>query len=79
LIASQTLARRPLSIGGQLVGNIAGLVLIGLGAGTIVLALLRFRKTAIEIDSAQVLRGSGERLDVALAGLLSRASKSPSG
>jgi len=51
-IASQTLARRTLSAGGQLVGNIAGLILIGLGAGTIVLALIRFRGTAIEIDSA---------------------------
>jgi putative membrane protein len=69
-IASQTLARRTLSAGGQLVGNVAGLILIGLGAGTIILAILRFRRTAIEIDSAQTLRGSGERLDVALAGLL---------
>jgi putative membrane protein len=69
-IASQTLARRTLSAGGQLVGNIAGLILIGLGAGTIVLALIRFRRTAIEIDSAQTLPGYGARLDVALAGLL---------
>ncbi len=69
-IASQTLARRTLSAGGQLVGNIAGLILIGLGAATIVLAILRFRKTAIEIDSPETLPGSGERLDVVLAGLL---------
>jgi putative membrane protein len=69
-IASQTLARRTLSISGQLVGNIAGLILIGLGGGTIILALLRFRKTAIEIDNAETLPGSGGGLDVALAGLL---------
>ena len=69
-IAGQTLARRALSPGGQLVGNVAGLMLIALGAGTIILAILRFRRTAIEIDSAQTLPGSGERLDVALAGLL---------
>jgi len=69
-IASQTLARRTLSAGGQLVGNIAGLILIGLGAATIVLAILRFRKTAMEIDSPETLPGSGERLDVVLAGLL---------
>jgi putative membrane protein len=69
-IAGQTLARRALSPGGQLVGNVAGLMLIALGAGTIVLAILRFRRTAIEIDSAQTLPGSGERLDVALSGLL---------
>ncbi len=69
-IAGQTLARRALSPGGQFVGNVAGLILIALGTGTIVLAILRFRKTAIEIDSADTLRGSGQRLDVALAGLL---------
>jgi len=69
-IAGQTLARRALSPAGQLVGNIAGLILIGLGAATIILALLRFRKTAKEIDSPDLLRGSGGRLDVVLAGLL---------
>jgi putative membrane protein len=69
-IAGQTLARRPVSAGGQLVGNIAGLILIGLGAATIVLALLRFRRTAIEIDSAEMVPGSGERLDIVLAALL---------
>jgi putative membrane protein len=68
-IAGQTLDRRtPPS--GHLAGNVAGLILIGLGAATIILALVRFRRTAREIDSAQVLPGSGERLDVALAALL---------
>jgi len=69
-IASQTLTRRTLSAGGQFVGNVAGLILIGLGAGTIILAILRFRRTAIEIDSAQTVRGARDRLDMALAGLL---------
>jgi putative membrane protein len=69
-IAGQTLTHRPLSHGGQLAGNVAGLILIALGAATILLALLRFRRTAGEIDSAQTLPGFGQRLDVALAGLL---------
>ena len=69
-IASKSLDNRTLSAGGQLVGNVAGLILIGLGAATIVLAIIRFRKTAIEIDSAETLPGTGERMDVALAGLL---------
>jgi putative membrane protein len=69
-IAGQTLARRALSGGGQFVGNITGLILIALGAATIVVALVRFRRTAIEIDSTQTLPGTGERLDVALAALL---------
>jgi putative membrane protein len=69
-IAGQTLAHRAVSAGGQFVGNIAGLILIGLGAATIILAILRFRRTAIEIDSAETLPGSGERWDIVLAGLL---------
>lgn len=69
-IASQTLARRALSVGGQLAGNIAGLILIALGAATIVVALVRFRRTAKAIDSPEQFSGSGERLDLALAALL---------
>jgi putative membrane protein len=69
-IAGQTLDRRTLSLGGHLAGDIAGLILMGLGGITIILALVRFRKTSKEIDSAEVLPGSGDRLDVGLATLL---------
>jgi len=69
-IAGQSMAHRALSPTGQLVGNVAGLVLIALGAGLMVLAMVRFRKTAVEIDSNETLRGPGQRLDVVLAGLL---------
>ena len=58
-IAGQTLANRVLSPTGQLVGNVAGLILIALGAGLMILAIVRFRKTAIEIDSAETLSGPG--------------------
>jgi len=69
-IAGQTLARRALSPAGQIVGNVAGLLLIALGASVIVLAITRFRRTAIAIDSDQMLPGTGQRLDVGLAALL---------
>jgi putative membrane protein len=69
-IAGQTLAHRALSTRGQLAGNVAGLILIGLGAATIVLAIVRFRRIARQIDSAETLPGTGERLDVGLAALL---------
>ncbi len=69
-IAGQTIARRALSPTGQLVGNISGLILIGLGAGMMVLAIVRFRRITTEIDSAQTLAGPGQRADVLLAGLL---------
>ena len=39
-IASKSLDSRKLSVGGQLVGNVAGLILIGLGAATIILAII---------------------------------------
>ncbi len=69
-IAGQSLARHVLSPTGQLVGNIAGLILIAIGAATIVLAIVRFRRTAVEIDSAETVPGPGEQPDVTLAGLL---------
>jgi len=69
-IAGQTLAQKTLTPTGQLVGNVAGLILIALGAATIVLATWRFRRTAIAIDSAETLPGPGERIDFLLAGLL---------
>ena len=70
-IAGQTLARKALTPAGQLVGNVAGLILIALGAATIVLATWRFRRTAAEIDSPETAPGPGERMDFTLAGLLS--------
>lgn len=69
-IAGQTLARKALTPAGQLVGNVAGLILIALGALTIVLSIWRFRRTAVAIDSAEPLPGPGERIDLTLAGLL---------
>jgi uncharacterized membrane protein YidH (DUF202 family) len=70
-IASKSLAGRTLSIGGQLVGNVAGLLLIAFGSATMVLAMIRFRKTARDIDSIEKRSDSGAGLDVTLAGLLS--------
>jgi putative membrane protein len=68
--ASKSLAARMPSVGGQLVGNIAGLLLIALGAAIMVLAIIRFRHTALDIDSAETRPGSGDRMDVILAVLL---------
>jgi putative membrane protein len=69
-IAGKSLAGRKLSIGGQSLGNIAGLVLIFLGCATMVLAIVRFRKTAADIDAADERPDSGARMDITLAGLL---------
>ena len=69
-IAGRSLAGRTPSVAGQLVGNISGLLLILLGGVTMILAIVRFRKTAIDIDSAEQRPGTGERMDVALTILL---------
>jgi putative membrane protein len=69
-LADKKVATHAPSIGGQTVGNIAGLVLIVLGCATLILAIVRFRKTARDIDSQEKCVGPGERLDVTLAGLI---------
>ena len=69
-MAGRSMAGRTFSIGGQTVGNIAGLFLFVLGGATMVLAIVRFRKTARDIDSKDARLSSGERIDITLAGLL---------
>jgi len=56
--------------GGGFVGNVAGLALFVLGAVMMVLATIRFRMTQRDIAAAELRPGPGERLDVALVGLL---------
>ncbi|HXW49900.1 MAG TPA: DUF202 domain-containing protein [Xanthobacteraceae bacterium] len=55
---------------GQAFANWAGLAFIVLGVAMIVLAGLRFRKTAKEIKSDAEVAGPGERFDLALAALI---------
>lgn len=52
------------------VGIIAGLVLIIAGVAMVVLATLRFIRIARQIDSDKVVPGTGSRIDIALAALL---------
>jgi putative membrane protein len=68
--ASKSLAARMPTVGGQLVGDIAGLLLIVLGGATMILAIIRFRQTALDIDSKDTRPGTGDRMDVILAALL---------
>jgi uncharacterized membrane protein YidH (DUF202 family) len=49
---------------------VAGLVLIVAGVIMVVLAAARFVKTAREIDQAEIVPGTGSRLDIALTTLL---------
>jgi len=56
-----------LPAGSQIVGNIAGLLLIVLGSAIMVFAAIRFRKTALDIDAKEVRPSSGARLDITRA------------
>src|SRR6201997_4094007 len=69
-MAGASLGGRRVTVGGQTLANIAGLALIVLGCATLVLAIVRFRKTALEIDAPDKLPSFGERTDMTLAGLL---------
>jgi putative membrane protein len=51
-------------------GREAGLLLIAAGVAMVVLAAFRFARTAKEIDSGEIVPGTGSRLDIALAALL---------
>lgn len=69
-IAAGSLNTRVSPAGGQIVGNIAGMLLIVLGGVVMAFAAIRFRKTTRDIDAMEVRPGPGERLDVALVSLL---------
>jgi len=61
---------RPQRVGSQLIGNLAGLALFLLGGAMMLLAVIRFRRTASDIDAADARPATGARLDVALVTLL---------
>ena len=69
-IAARSTGTRVPPMGGQLLANIAGLALIALGGVTMVLAIVRFRKTSLAIDSDERCPGTGEQMDIALGALL---------
>src|SRR5437764_11270198 len=56
-IAGSSLDARPLTAGSQIVGDVAGLLLIVLGGVVMALAAVRFRKTTLEIDAKEVRPG----------------------
>jgi putative membrane protein len=69
-IAGASLNAQSLPERSQIVGDIAGLLLIVLGGAMMVLAAVRFRKTTLDIDAKEVRPGPGTGLDIILATLL---------
>ena len=69
-LAAPQLALRQAAPHSQMFANAAGLAFIGIGVVMIVIAGIRFRKTAKDIETEDAVPSSGERLDLALAVLL---------
>jgi len=69
IVAPQT-AGKQLAPHSQWFANIAGLAFIVLGVAMIVIAGIRFVKTAKDIETETDVPSPGERFDLALAGLL---------
>jgi inner membrane protein YidH len=69
-VAAPQLAGRQLSAHGQTFANVAGLAFIAIGVAMIVLAGIRFRQTAKDIESEEDVPSAGERFDLGLAGLI---------
>jgi putative membrane protein len=69
-LAAPQLALKQAAPHGQAFANAAGLAFIGIGVVMIVIAGLRFRKTAKDIETETAVPSPGERFDLALAVLL---------
>ena len=69
-IASKSYALGGLPVGSRFAANVTGLLLIALGCAMMVVAIIRFRKIARDIDSADRRLDTGTKVDATLAGLL---------
>jgi putative membrane protein len=69
-VAARSVPAQAPSQSGRLVGDIAGLLLILLAGGMMVIATLRFLQTTKDIDAAEARPAKGKRLDVAVVVLL---------
>ena len=69
-VAAPQLALKQAAPHSQMIANLAGLAFIGIGVVMIVIASVRFVKTAKAIETDDAMPSPGERFDVALAVLL---------
>lgn len=69
-ITGASLGARPLPARSSVIGTTAGLLLIVLGGAMMFFAALRFRRTALDIEAAEVRPGPGTRLDITMVTLL---------
>jgi putative membrane protein len=69
-VASSSLTKRQFSAGSQVVGDIAGLLLIPLGGIMMIVAAIRYRQVRLSIESLDVRHAGAGKTDLLLVGLL---------
>ena len=69
-VAAHSFGGRAPTPANEAVGDIAGLLLIVLGASMMVVATIRFRQVGRDIDAQETRPGRGTRMDRTLVGLL---------
>ena len=69
-LATHSLGGRAPSPANAAVGNVAGLLLIVLGAAMMVVATIRFHRVGRDIDAEDTRPARGTRMDMTLVGLL---------
>ena len=69
-VVAPQITQRQISPHGQIFANVAGLAFIAIGVAMIVIAGLRFVRTAKDIDSENEVPSAGGRFDVGLAVLI---------
>ncbi len=69
-VVAPQITQRQISPHGQIFANVAGLAFIAIGVAMIVIAGLRFVRTAKDIENDNEVPGAGTRFDVGLAVLI---------
>lgn len=69
-VAARSLEGHAATVRHEAIGDAAGLLLILLGGAMMVVATVRFRQIAREINAAEAVPAGGRRLDMAMVGML---------
>jgi putative membrane protein len=69
-VAGASLSNARVSVGGRVVGDVAGLLLILLGGIMMVVSAIRYHQIKLSIEAPETIRGGGGKTDLLLVSLL---------
>jgi putative membrane protein len=69
-VAGASLSNARVSVGGRVVGDVAGLLLILLGGIMMVVSAIRYHQIKLSIEAPETIRGGGGKADLLLVSLL---------